>query len=559
MQTSLRNWAGAAFAVAAIAGCGGGGDIELNPTTVDNSVSNTGSNDDANGNADVCASYTTASGQTRQGDFDGTHCRYGPTFVDAGNSLETDLTIPALPDDGAHIFEGSMFVGRAYDSDAELADAGIAQGGDGPTLTIEAGATLAWESNDKFMVVNRGSRLMAVGTAAEPITFTSVSDVNGDLADRPEAVSQWGGIVINGFGVTNKCAYTGVRGDDLTLSGECHVASEGSAGLDENYYGGDNDDDSSGRLEYVVVKHTGAEVGNGDELNGITFGAVGRNTVVRNLETYATYDDGIEMFGGAVSFENYAGVYVRDDSIDIDEGWIGAIDTGLVVQSETDGNHCIEADGIGAYDDLDPAVVDDFIDRGLNSQPTISKLTCIVSANGADTATHDPGAGWRFREGIAPVVNDSLVIASFGPDAAADANYCLRIDNRSRELAQSGDVILAPVVMACEDRTNGGSLPDGTSVEDWAAAQGVTFATVAGAVDPTPLSDTGLQLLEDVPPLFSLSFESMVVDDAGLDGAPRAGSFIGALSRSEDNPFASWTFGIFEDNRSVPLWIEAQR
>jgi hypothetical protein len=66
------------------------------------------------------------------------------------------------------------------------------------------------------------------------------------------------------------------------------VASEGSAGLDENHYGGNNDDDSSGILEYVIVKHTGAEVGNGDELNGITFSGVGRNTVVRNLQVYST-------------------------------------------------------------------------------------------------------------------------------------------------------------------------------------------------------------------------------------------------------------------------------
>ena len=132
-------------------------------------------------------------------------------------------------------------------------------------MTVEAGATLAWQSNANFMIINRGSQLFAVGTADAPITFTSLSDVNGTVG--AEDVQQWGGMVIDGFGVTNKCAYTGTRGVDLALAGECHVASEGSAGLDENYYGGVNDADSSGRMEYVVVKHTGATVGNGDELN----------------------------------------------------------------------------------------------------------------------------------------------------------------------------------------------------------------------------------------------------------------------------------------------------
>ncbi len=564
LHDSLRLLTASACALSLLAGCGGGGDIEINPSTTDNSVNNsnnTSNSGGGDGDDNPCASYTEG-GQTIQGDYDAPNCTYSSSFVDSGNNLEVDLTIPALTDDGVHIFQGSLFVGNAYNSDAELADAGISQGGDGPTLTIEAGATLAWESNDKFMVINRGSQIFAVGTAAAPITLTSLSDVRGDLVDDPEAVSQWGGLVIDGFAVTNSCEYTGTRGDsDFALASECHAASEGSAGLDENFYGGDNDDDSSGRLEYVVVKHTGAEVGNGDELNGVTFSGVGRNTIVRNLQTYSTFDDGIEMFGGAVSFENFAAVYVRDDSIDIDEGWIGTIDNALVIQSQTDGNHCIEADGIGSYDTLaaDQAVIDDIINRGLNSAPTISNLTCIISANGADTATHDPGAGWRFREGIVPVVNDSMVIGSWDADSADD-NYCLRLDDETATQAETplqGEVELNTVIMACVDKTNGGSLPGGDTVEDWATTdQTVIFADVATTLDPTAAADTSLQVLEGTPAIFSIDYATSVVNDAAPAGAPTAGDFIGALSESADNPYADWTFGIFDGNRSQPLWFE---
>ena len=84
----------------------------------------------------------------------------------------------------------------------------------------------------------------------------------------------------------------------MSLTGECHVESEGSEGESANYYGGDNDADNSGRIEYVRTMHTGAEVVTGNELNGITFGGVGSGTVVKNLEIYSSYDDGIEMFGG---------------------------------------------------------------------------------------------------------------------------------------------------------------------------------------------------------------------------------------------------------------------
>ena len=110
------------------------------------------------------------------------------------------------------------------------------------TLTIEAGATLAWRTQADFLIINRGSRIIARGSADAPITFTSVSDVNGTVG--PEDVQQWGGIVINGFAVSNKCAYTGTRGQPgFALVGECHVDAEGSAGLDESQYGGINDAD----------------------------------------------------------------------------------------------------------------------------------------------------------------------------------------------------------------------------------------------------------------------------------------------------------------------------
>ncbi len=557
---SRRLLAACVCATALLGGCGGGGDIKINPSTVDNSVNNSNNTTSTPTEAtNPCASYTTGSGQTRQGTYDGTNCTYSPAFVDSGNNLMVDLTIPALTGGGAHIFQGSLFVGGAYNTDAELQAAGIAKGGDGPTLTIEAGATLAWESNDKFMVINRGSQIFAVGTPDNPITLTSVSDINGSLASDPEAVSQWGGLVIDGFGVTNKCAYTGTRGDPgFALAGECHVASEGSAGQDENYYGGDNDDDNSGRIEYFIVKHTGAEVGNGDELNGITWGAVGRGTVVKNLEAYSVYDDGMEFFGGAVDITNYAAVYNRDDSFDIDEGWIGTLNTALVIQSATDGNNCIEADGLGSYDSLDQATIDDFIARKLNSAPTINNMTCIISANGADTATHDPGAGWRFREGITPTVNDSMIIASFGPDSTDD-NYCLRLDNSTLDEAEKGNVHLNSIIIACKDRTHGNTLPvSGTSVEQWAstAPNSVIFATVDGVVNPTAAADTQLILLEGTPPIFSVAYASMVVDDAAPAGAPQSGDYIGALSQSAADPFEGWTFGIFDGNRAESLWFE---
>lgn len=557
---SLANAVALFIAAGVLAGCGGG-DINIDPVTQDNSTDNSvnnSNNTDGGSPNQACASYVNSGGQTIEGQFDGQNCTYAPSFVDAGNNLTVDLTIPALANGGAHIFEGSLFVGETFDNDADLANAGIAEGGDGPTLTIEPGATLAWQSSADFLIINRGSQMFAVGTQQAPITFTSVSDVNGTVG--PEDVQQWGGMVINGFGVTNKCEYSGsVATDDLATS-DCHVDAEGAAGLDESQYGGDNNDDSSGRLEYVVVKHTGATVGNGDELNGISFGGVGRNTIVNNLQVYSTFDDGIEMFGGAVNFTNFVGVYVRDDAIDIDEGWSGTITNALVIQSETDGNHCIEADGIGSFGDLTAQEVEDTINQGINSAPTISNLTCIISPNGAASATHDPGAGWRLREGLFPVINNALVIGSFGPSDAGDNddNYCLRIDNRSQQAALDGDLELNSVIFACEERTRGQTFPDGTTTEEsFATGAGNIFATIAGVVDATANANTELQLLEGMPPIYSIDYATSVIDNVAPAGAPVGGAtFIGALSLSETDWTADWTYGIHAANRAQPLWFE---
>jgi hypothetical protein len=545
----------------ALVGCGSG-DINIEPSTTvtdSNNTTNTGGGSGAN---DACASYVNSGGQTIEGTYDGTNCTYSQAFVGAGNNLKVDLNIPALPNGGAHIFEGSLFVGEAFDNDAERLAANILEGGDGPVLTIEAGATLAWQTSADFMIINRGSQIFAVGTPDAPITLTSTSDVNGTVG--PEDVQQWGGVVINGFGVTNKCAYTGNRGDaGFALTGECHVAAEGAAGLDSSFYGGDNDDDSSGRLEYVVTKHTGATVGNGDEINGITFGAVGRNTIVRNLQVYSTYDDGIEMFGGAFDVENYVALYVRDDSLDIDEGWQGTINNMLLIQSETDGNQCIEADGLGSFDTLDPAVVEDFIARGLNTRTTINNMTCIFSPNGASTATHDPGAGPRFREGIFVELNDSLLIGSFAVNdqAATNDNFCLRLDNRSGQAAIDGDLTLNNVIYACAERTNGQILGGtATTEEQFATNSGNIFATIANntVVSATAANDAELQLLEGSPPIYSIDYATSQVDGAvpGAGSDPTPGTFLGALSLGADDWTAGWTYGIHPDNRAQPLYFE---
>lgn len=535
---------------AILAGCGGsGGDINIAPSTTDNSVDNSVNNTGGDNDSNPCASYE-LDGVTFQGFLSGDDCIYDTSFVDLDKPLMVDLDIPAIP--GVHIFQGSLVVGENFSNDADMAAAGITQGGDGPVLTIAAGETLAFQSSDDYFVINRGSQIFAEGTEINPITITSVSDaVDGTVG--PEDVSEWGGMIINGFGVTNKCSYTGTRGVDLALDGECHVAAEGKAGAGQTHYGGDNDADNSGILRYFIVKHTGALVDVGNELNGIAFDAVGSGTTVDYIQAYSTFDDGVEMFGGAVDISHYVATYVRDDSIDIDEGYIGTFDYALVIQSEGDGNRCVESDGIGSYSKKDQATIDDFIARGLNSAATIKNMTCIVS--GQEVGTHEPGQGLRIREAHFPTIQNSLITTAYSGDELLgddDFNYCVRIDDEGGQAALDGDLVIEESIVACQDLVDGDL--NGSSTLDWLNASGNdTMQTAEAGEDPTADSNANLQILDS---FYSLPIGDMVINGGPVTVTPTEGrAYIGAVSQ-DDNWIAGWTYGLQSTNRGQPLWFE---
>jgi hypothetical protein len=253
-------------------------------------------------------------------------------------------------------------------------------------------------------------------------------------------------------------------------------------------------------------------------------------------------------------------VYVRDDSIDIDEGYNGTFDTALVIQAESIGNHCIEADGLGSYDTLLPAEVENKINQNVNSNVAIRNLTCIVSPS-ALQGVFDPGAGWRLREGLFGVFSDSMVVSSWGVDSA-DSNYCLRLDNRSATAAVAGDIVFDNTVFSCEQKDNGGAVGAGTAYQ-WAEANGDNFfVDVAPGVlkNPTASTDTDLILLEGVPPLYSVPVAQVVVNDVTPDFTATppgvARGYIGGISLTDVDWIQGWTYGILDGSRAQPLWFE---
>jgi len=193
---NIKTLAAIALISAALVGCESGKVVinaDSTNNSIDNSVNNSnntsGSTNDLSGG--VCATYTDSSDELQAGRLDGDNCIYETSFVDFDTPITQDLTLGDLGG-GAHIFKGSVFVGENYSSLTDSTAAGIMQGGDGATLTIESGAVVALRNPVDFIAVMRGSQIIAQGTPTDPIVFTSEADVMGQV--DPEQVQSWAGI-----------------------------------------------------------------------------------------------------------------------------------------------------------------------------------------------------------------------------------------------------------------------------------------------------------------------------------------------------------------------------
>ena len=233
---------------------------------------------------------------------------------------------------------------------------------EGVTLEIEPGTIIKGErgigSLASALIVARGGKIMAMGTAESPIVFTSVEDniavgqkAGTNLGELDQGL--WGGVLILGY------APGSFRGDVKEVQIEGIPAGD-TFGL----YGGDDPEDNSGVFQYVSIRHGGALIGEGNEINGLTLGAVGTGTVINNVEVVANVDDGIEYFGGTVNTQNMLVWAQGDDGLDIDQGYSGTVSNSVVIL-DVSSDHALEIDGP---------------EGSLNGEFTLNNITLIGNA-----------------------------------------------------------------------------------------------------------------------------------------------------------------------------------
>ncbi len=295
---------------------------------------------------------------------------------------------------------------------------------DNTILSIDPGVTIFGETGNDYLVISRGSQIEATGTATAPITMTSKADVLGETT----GAGQWGGLVLLGNASSNKCPDVG----------DCALQVEGA--FTGAVFGGTDDTDNSGTLNYLVVKNAGYEIAPDNELNGITFGGVGSGTTVDYVQVHANADDGVEFFGGTVNVSHLVLTENQDDSVDWDNGFRGNMQYVLIKQHATgDANRGIEADNDGSTPGAEPF-----------SNPTISNMTIIGGTFDGD----DDSEGIYLREGTKGSFYNVIVTNAFGE--------CLEVEGNSVSQGhlEDGEINFHSSVIACDENFKNGSEED---------------------------------------------------------------------------------------------------
>jgi hypothetical protein len=268
----------------------------------------------------------------------------------------------------------------------------------GATLTIPKGTKLAGVTPSSFMVIEPGAQIIANGTQAEPIVFTSKKDLDGNSKDN--AAGEWGGLVLAG----NAYTHYGVAKYEADESVEF--------GCDEANNIPCKNTQSSGSLQYVVIKHSGYEVEKDKELNGLSLAGVGSGTTLKNIAVIGGLDDGIEIWGGRANIDGLYIYNAADDSVDTDLGYRGTIQNVLVRQVNVDKTNNHDSAGMEFGNDQNTISTDDTN----ATQPTIINYTGYIKGGGFYNK-FDAGFKWNNVKFVSDKTADFELVHFRGTDS----------------------------------------------------------------------------------------------------------------------------------------------
>ncbi len=248
-------------------------------------------------------------------------------------------TVDPTPESDVVELSGDISANQTLTSDKKYLLKGFVYVKSGATLTIQPGTVIMGEKASKgTLVVARGGKVMAEGTATQPIVFTSAQ------ATGARREGDWGGVILLGKAPINP------DGGEAKIEGGLTPTAGGSE-KDYIYYGGSDASDNSGTLKYVRIEFAGVAYSPDNEINGLTMGGVGAGTTISYVQVYRSGDDAYEWFGGTVNCDHLIATYTWDDDFDTDFGYSGKVQFGLaqrvLTTADVSGSNGFESDNDG--------------------------------------------------------------------------------------------------------------------------------------------------------------------------------------------------------------------
>ena len=275
-------------------------------------------------------------------------------------------------------------------------------------LNIEAGTVIkgrnlgTFSTNVAVLVICRGAKIFAEGTPQNPIIFTADVD-DTTLPDDLDIYQRglWGGLVVLGRTTINGAL--DVTGNGATPKYEVYEGLPdvivGGEGLLR--FGGTDDNDNSGIIRYVSLRHGGALLATDKEVNGLSLGAVGRGTTIEFVEAYAFADDGFEFFGGTVNTKYLVSAFCDDDAFDTDMGYRGTNQFWFAIQPPDKKNYGMELNS--QINEIATAAL-------LTPQADFKVYNATIIGSGAGSTNVNGGrnAGVILRPYAAPKIYNSI-------------------------------------------------------------------------------------------------------------------------------------------------------
>ncbi len=382
---------------------------------------------------------------------------------------------------GPSMISGNITTNTTWTADKKYVLDGFVYVKDGITLTIEPGTIIRGDKQKKgSLIVERGAKIMAVGTKEKPIVFTS----NQPAGQR--AAGDWGGVIIMGKAPQNK------PGDPV-------IEGEGTA-----KYGGDQPADNSGKLKYVRIEFAGVALATDNEINGLTMGGVGSGTEIDYVQVSYGGDDSFEWFGGTVNAKHLISYRGLDDDFDTDNGYSGNVQYGLIIRDpkvadQAGDSNAFESDNDGTGTDATPQ--------------TSAKFANITATIAPGTLDSKYNAAMRLRRNTRLSIYNSVFAAPY--------KVGVLLQNKSVDNHKNGTLVLQGIAIQGATKMFDGA---DETVFNTAANKNRVYTDVADL-----MLDTNFNSLTTRPVLLPKAGSPLLTGGvtlpAGFEPAPYIGAF----------------------------------